>query len=184
MVKDSRGQKHCSSLCVWLQLAETTPFVWITETGPHWGRGRGSIEEDLVHVLDRRRGRQPAEEAWLAETTPASAAPPRWLGTLQAHTSPAGQGAFLSFVSRLPAWCLRVPKCHSHHSTGMNAIFWAYFPRRINTYLSLQIVRVEEQAAMESPNLPITENQSQSDEAVVRPIQQSKLPEGLSSVGF
>lgn len=66
----------------------------------------------------------------------------------------------------------------------MNAIFWAYFPRRINTYLSLQIVRVEEQAAMESPNLPITENQSQSDEAVVRPIQQSKLPEGLSSVGF
>lgn len=66
----------------------------------------------------------------------------------------------------------------------MNAIFWAYCPRRINTYLSLQIVRVEEQAAMESPNLPITENQSQSDEAVVRPIQQSKLPEGLSSVGF
>lgn len=36
----------------------------------------GSIKEDLVHVLDRRAGRQPEEEARLAGTTPASAAPP------------------------------------------------------------------------------------------------------------
>lgn len=124
----------------------------ILEKQPHSpaGSSLGSpIKEKLGMSVVEGRARQPEEEDQSGSDQTCSRSPslPGWGSPCSQLTSSAG--AFLYFFSRLPAYHFLVPMCHSHHPFGINAIFYAYFSRRLDTQLSVHMARAGEKAAME-----------------------------------
>lgn len=77
----------------------------------------GLCHRGSSRTLDGREKAARVRRTSLAQTAPASAAPPCQIGTLLVHTPPALQGAFLCFISTLQA-------CHVSGPMPLSSSNW------------------------------------------------------------